>query len=488
MKLRGTIGLGAVAAVLLSAGLAPGATASEAFRPELHFTPARNWMNDPNGLIWHGGHYHLFYQYNPEANVWGHMSWGHAVSRDLIHWRELPIAIPEDPQVMIFSGSVVFDAANSSGFGEPGRPPLVAIYTGASREEGGVQAQRLAYSLDGGLSWMKYGGNPVLDIGIHDFRDPKVFWHEPTRRWVMAVVRAAERKVAFYASPDLRQWDYLSSFGPAGAVDGVWECPDLFPMAVEGRPGELKWILKVDSLKSGLAPGGGGQYFVGDFDGIRFTPSERTPEGDPRPHWLDYGPDFYAAESWTDAPDGRRLMIGWMNNWRYALKIPAHPWRGTMSLPRQLTLWREEEGFAIRQSPIAELDSMAQGKPAQRLKGKGPWRLDVRLAAGAELILSSRQGDELRIGLDPAGKQLSLLRQAPVELEAAKDFAGKTSMPVGNGVFSAILDRSSIEIFAESGAKLLTAQLFPRASWSSLSLPAGGGSSVESRQLLTARR
>lgn len=473
----------AIAAPLLLAGLALASAASEPYRPNLHFTPARNWMNDPNGLIWHGGEYHLFYQYNPEADVWGHMSWGHAISRDLLHWRELPLAIPEDPQVMIFSGSVVFDAANSSGLGQPGRPPLVAIYTGASREENGPQTQRLAYSLDGGRSWVKYAGNPVLDAGIHDFRDPKVFWHEPTRRWVMAVVRAAERKIAFYASPDLKQWGYLSSFGPAGAADGVWECPDLFPMAVEGRPGELKWILKVDSLKSAVAPGGGGQYFVGDFDGTRFTPSEWGQDGAPRPHWLDYGPDFYAAESWTDAPDGRRFMIGWMNNWRYALTTPTHPWRGAMSLPRRLSLLRDEDGYVISQSPPAELDRMAQGKPARRLKGKGPWRLEASLAAGTELILSSREGDEVRIGLDPEGKELYLVRQAPPEMGAASDFAGKITMPVEEGVFQVILDRSSVEIFAGSGAKVLTALVFPRAPWSGLRLSADAKSSVVSREL-----
>ena len=244
----------------------------EPFRPQFHFTPERNWMNDPNGMVFYDGEWHLFYQYNPEGDRWGHMSWGHAVSRDLVHWQHLPLALAEADGIMIFSGSAVVDWKNTSGFGMPGKPPLVAIYTG-HRE--GRQDQRLAYSNDRGRTWKKYAGNPVLDVKMADFRDPKVFWHQGTSRWIMTVALAAEKKVHFYASPDLKTWKYVGEFGPAGAVDGLWECPDLFPLPVEG--GGTKWVLIVNINPGGPAGGSGCQYFVGEFDGAKFTPDPLPP-------------------------------------------------------------------------------------------------------------------------------------------------------------------------------------------------------------------
>ena len=247
---------------------------SEPFRPQFHFTPERNWMNDPNGMVFFDGEWHLFYQYNPHGDRWGHMSWGHAVSRDLVRWEHLPLALAEEDGIMIFSGSAVVDWKNTSGFGEGNRPPLVAIYTG-HRE--GRQDQRLAYSRDRGRTWTKFPGNPVLDVKMADFRDPKVFWHEATSRWVMTVALATEQKVHFYASPNLKEWKYVGEFGPAGAVDGLWECPDLFPLPVEKNQdgsggGGQKWVLIVNINPGGPAGGSGCQYFVGEFDGARFTP------------------------------------------------------------------------------------------------------------------------------------------------------------------------------------------------------------------------
>jgi len=239
----------------------------EPFRPQFHFTPQRNWMNDPNGMVFFEGEWHLFYQYNPLGDRWGHMSWGHAVSRDLVRWEHLPLALAEEEGIMIFSGSVVVDWKNTSGFGADGKPPLVALYTG-HRE--GRQDQRLAYSRDRGRTWTKFAQNPVLDVKMADFRDPKVFWHDATSRWVMTVALAAEKKIHFYSSPDLRQWKYVGEFGPAGATDGLWECPDLFPLPAEG--GGQKWVLIVNINPGGPAGGSGCQYFVGDFDGARFTP------------------------------------------------------------------------------------------------------------------------------------------------------------------------------------------------------------------------
>jgi len=241
----------------------------EPFRPQFHFTPEKNWMNDPNGMVFYDGEYHLFYQYNPFGNKWGHMSWGHAVSRDLLHWQHLPLALAEENGVMIFSGSAVVDWNNTSGFGKDGRPPLVAIYTGHYTDKP-LQNQNIAYSNDKGRTWTKFPGNPVLDIGQRNFRDPKVFWHEPTRQWVMVVSLPTEHKVRFYASPNLKEWAHLSDFGPAGCTPGIWECPDLLSLAVDGNTNQTKWVLIVNLNPGAPAGGSGCQYFVGQFDGPRF--------------------------------------------------------------------------------------------------------------------------------------------------------------------------------------------------------------------------
>ena len=244
-------------------------------------------MNDPNGMVYHDSEYHLFYQYNPFGDKWGHMSWGHAISRDLVHWQHLPVALAEEGDLRIYSGSAIVDFADSSGFGTD-RPPLVAIYTG-HREESGtsqrVEDQRLAYSNDRGRTWTHYPGNPVLDIGLPDFRDPKVFWHKQTKRWIMAVVLPMAKKIGFYASADLKRWTPLSEFGPAGVWQDptIWECPDLFSLEVEGEPGLRKWVLIVNINPGGPAGGSGTQYFVGEFDGIQFicesAPSEEAASG-----------------------------------------------------------------------------------------------------------------------------------------------------------------------------------------------------------------
>lgn len=249
----------------------PEPTYTEPYRPQFHFTPAKNWMNDPNGLIYYAGEYHLFFQHNPEAATWGNISWGHAVSTDLVHWRELPLAIPATATEMAWSGSVVVDRRNTAGFNEPGRPAMVAIFTSYNRASGD-QTQSLAYSLDRGRTWTRYAGNPVLDDADNNFRDPKVFWHAPQRRWVMAIVLAQQRKVAFYTSKDLKTWRHQSDFGPANAIGGVWEVPDLFPLPVNGNPRRTKWVLVVNLNPGGVAGGSGAQYFVGDFDGRRLLP------------------------------------------------------------------------------------------------------------------------------------------------------------------------------------------------------------------------
>lgn len=296
-------------------------------RPRFHFTPEKNWMNDPNGMVYYDGEYHLFYQYNPFGDKWGHMSWGHAVSRDLVHWEHLPLALAEEGGIMIFSGSAVVDWNNTSGFGAGGKPPMVAVYTGHYTEKP-LQNQHLAYSNDRGRTWTKYEGNPVIDIGAKDFRDPKVMWHEGSGQWIMTVSLPIERKVRFYGSPDLKQWTELSDFGPAGSVTGIWECPDLFPLPVEGSA-EQKWVLVVNVGGGAPAGGSGCQYLVGDFDGKTFSVHEPSqprpqpafvPEGDLFADfeegygtWQREGDAFGTAPA-TGALDGQQRVEGFLGS------------------------------------------------------------------------------------------------------------------------------------------------------------------------------
>lgn len=294
----------------------------ELYRPQFHFTPAKNWMNDPNGLVYYRGEYHLFFQYNPSGTQWGNISWGHAVSRDLVHWRELPVAIPHDDEEYVFSGSAVVDWNNTSGFGTEDNPPLVAIYTSAYKATG-IQAQSLAYSTDRGRTFTKYAGNPVIDIGSRDFRDPKVFWYEPAREWRMVVALSAEHKIRIYGSPDLKSWTHLSDFGPTGAVGGVWEVPDLFRLAVDGDPRRVKWVMVVNLNPGGIAGGSGAQYFTGEFDGTTFTsddPPTYTPpagrvlqgfEHDTYGRWTTTGTAFGDAPS-TGALPGQLPVTGYV--------------------------------------------------------------------------------------------------------------------------------------------------------------------------------
>jgi levanase len=269
--------LAAIAAAMASGAATPFAQQkayTEQYRPQFHYTPAKNWMNDPNGLVFYQGEYHLFYQHNPSGNQWGNMSWGHAVSSDLVHWKELPVAIPQDDQEMVFSGSAVVDTNNTSGFGTTDNPAMVAVYTRLDKATG-IQSQALAYSKDRGRTFTKYADNPVLDLGSRDFRDPKVFWYEQGKEWIMSVALSAEHKVRFYRSSDLKKWEHLSDFGPAGATGGVWECPDLFPLPVDGNKKKTKWVLLVSINPGGIAGGSATQYFTGTFDGTRFVSDDK---------------------------------------------------------------------------------------------------------------------------------------------------------------------------------------------------------------------
>ncbi|WP_160781443.1 glycoside hydrolase family 32 protein [Flavobacterium sp. HBTb2-11-1] len=326
---------------------------STAARPVLHFTPEKNWINDPNGMFFYQGEYHLFYQYNPYGEKWGHMSWGHAVSKDLITWEHLPIALEEEDKVMIFSGSAVVDHQNTSGFGTGNVPPIVAIYT-AYDAKSGFQSQSIAYSNDKGRTFTKYDQNPVIDLKKADFRDPKVFWYQADQKWIMTVSLSQEKKVQFYSSKDLKKWDLMSEFGPAGVTAGIWECPDLFQLDYNN---ESVWVLGVNLGTHSIAGGSGLQYFLGDFDGKSFKVNKSLTK-EPL-NFIEYGKDFYAAVVWNGTPKEtkERKWLGWMNNWEYADKVPYYGWRGSMSVPRTLSLEKKDGFFYLKQEPVKEIDN-----------------------------------------------------------------------------------------------------------------------------------
>ena len=320
----------------------------ETYRPNYHFTPPYGWMNDPNGMVYHNGEYHLFYQYNPYGAHWGNMHWGHAVSEDMIHWRHLPVAIAPDELGAIFSGSAVVDKHNTAGFG---KGAIVAFYTSAGQQ----QTQSIAYSLDNGRTFTKYAHNPVItNPGIEDFRDPKVFWYAPQNKWIVSL--ATSQTITFYTSKNLKQWEKLSEFGEnIGAHTGVWECPDLFPLVYEGK---TKWVLFVSINPGGPNGGNATQYFIGDFDGTTFTPDPL-----PYPLWIDYGRDNYAGVTWSNIPesDGRRLFLGWMNNWDYGNVVPTHNFRSAMTLPRELRLAHNGEYMVVASFPVKEVGDEKNG-------------------------------------------------------------------------------------------------------------------------------
>ena len=376
------------------------------YRPRFHFTPVKNWMNDPNGLLWHKGEYHLFFQHNPHGTKWGHMSWGHAVSTDLLNWAELPVAISEDDDGAIFSGSAVSDGDE-----------IVAIYT---RHTDTHQAQCLARSSDNGRTFTKFEGNPVLDEGKKDFRDPKVFRYQDY--WIMCVAQPFDRQISFYKSFDLVHWQHLSNFGPAAAIDGIWECPDLFPLEVDGKE---VWVLLV-SLNPGGLYGSGTQYFVGDFDGENFSPKYSTSE----PRWLDFGKDNYAGVTFNSEPNGRRIFIGWMANW---LDVKDHPetlWTCQMTVPRflGLTLYRNE--LVLTQHPICE--------ETYEILEAIPESGTIELAGF------------VRVGYNVDRKVIFINDyEAPYE-------------PIDNKIhLKVVVDNSSIELFTADGVRSISLSVFP---------------------------
>lgn len=465
---------------------------TEPFRLQFHFSPPRNWTNDPNGLVYYKGEYHLFYQYNPFGDTWGHMSWGHAVSRDLVHWTHLPVALGEENGEMIFSGSAVVDWHNSSGLcrnQDPGDAScLIAIYTGNSDR----QSQNIAFSNDRGRTWTKYKGNPVIDPGLRDFRDPKVFWHEPDRKWVMAAALPTEHKVRFFGSADLKRWNVLSDFVPAGATGGVWECPDLFPLPVDD--GQIRWVLSVNINPGGIAGGSGNQYFVGRFDGTRFTNDNPAPQT----LWADYGKDFYASQSYSDIPpaDGRRIWLGWFSNWLYAGNEPTHPWRCAQTIPRVLRLKAIRRSIRLVQQPIRELASLRGenlhvgaadvGDANRRLDEfqSESYEIDAEFDTGTanEVGFRLRMGkaEQTLAGCDIRKSEVFIDRTKSGTVNFSGDFAGRHPGPVGLSAHRVKLrlfvDRSSVELFANDGETVISDRIFPSPGSTHLQIYEQGGS------------
>lgn len=463
-------------------------------RPRLHFAVPSGWLNDPNGLVYLDEEYHLFYQHYPHSTTWGPMHWGHAVSRDLTHWEHLPIALAPDELGRIFSGSAVVDHANTAGFGPR---TLVAIFTHDDQRR---QVQSLAYSTDQGRTWSKYAANPVLAPADApaDFRDPRVFWYDNPSggHWVM--VLACDQEVWFYTSPDLKNWSKASAFGANyGAHGGVWECPELFSLPVEDGP-ERRWVLVVSVQKGALAGGSGTQYFVGDFDGATFSCDDLP--GTVR--WADYGADFYAAQAWHNAPDGRIIWLAWMNNWDYAGATPASTWRGMMTAPRELALTNDSGRVHLVQRLAPEL---LTGWPAPHVFSNLALPTDVRtlnalrgetLMLKATFRIEDTTAPHLGIRVDAGSDTSVTIRYdlAREELSMEGIHAWQTGGPSTTQVvpipprdgllqLQILVDTASIEVFVDDGRVVLTNQFFPGSESASVEPFAEGGVSLAELQV-----
>lgn len=470
---------------------------SEPHRPQFHFTPQTGWMNDPNGMVYFNGEYHLFYQHYPDSIIWGPMHWGHAVSKNLIQWEHLPIALYPDSLGYIFSGSAIVDKKNTSGFGQNGIIPLVAIFTYhdmASEKMGNnnYQTQGIAYSLDKGRTWTKYSNNPVLkNPGIRDFRDPKVIWHEPSEQWIM--VLAVQDHVEFYASKDLKNWAKSGEFGKTdGAHGGVWECPDLFPLMLDGGNTE-KWVLIVNINPGAPNGGSGGQYFIGTFDGKTFKNDNQAAES----LWIDYGTDNYATVTWSDVPDNRRISIGWMSNWQYASRVPTKAWRSANTLPRELALKTTEKGIRLFQRPVKEQEIL---RGAAKLLGEqmvsGSYDLkptsstyeisltyDLNKTSAQELgiILSNSKGEKVLIGYEKSSNRFYIDRTEGGKIDFEKGFARRHYAPriltLSNLKMNIHIDIASVELFADDGSIIMTDIFFPTEDFNQIAIYSKEGSS-----------
>jgi fructan beta-fructosidase len=457
-------------------------SAAQSLRPNYHYTPPNNWVNDPNGLVYLDGEYHLFYQYNPFGDKWGHMSWGHAVSKDLQKWETLPLALPEIQNLdgsttMIFSGCAVVDSFNTSGlFAKGFKKGLVAIFTSHVSKPGQdmAQHQSLAYSSDKGRTWKYYAKNPVLDIGLTNFRDPNVIWWPTENKWIMTVVKPLEYMVQFYSSKDLKKWTFMSEFGKQGDTTKIWECPSLVKVPVENT-NLSKWVLM---LSSGHQQAGylAMQYFVGDFDGKNFKPQKQNDV-----YYLDEGKDFYAAIPFYNLPKTQKnpIIIGWTSDWEYANDLPANDgYRGGFSVARKLALYKSGSGFKLKQQPIINSKIKTETLRLSKKyvlnskfgeKTQNSYRLnleiDLNTSQGFDLELLKYDNQYLLLSYDISSNLLTLDRTKSGKVDFNKRFSSMESVkvsPKNNKLFLDILvDKSIVEVYVNSGEKVITELVFP---------------------------
>ena len=445
----------------------------ETYRPVYHHTPVYGWMNDPNGMFYKDGVYHLYFQYNPYGSMWANMTWGHSTSTDLTHWTYEGTAIVPDAWGAIFSGSCVVDKDNTAGFG---KGAVVAFYTSAkSTPWGDVQSQSMAYSLDNGKTFIKYEHNPILTSTERDFRDPKVFWYAPGKHWVMMLAVGQEMQI--YSSGNLKEWKEESSFGAMqGAHGGVWECPDLVEVAVEGSK-EKKWVLICNLNPGGPFGGSAAQYFVGSFDGKKFVNESPT-----QTKWLDWGKDNYATVTWSNAPAGRCIALGWMSNWQYANNVPTTQYRSANTLARDLTLYRVGGELYLKSKPSPEIKkARAEEKkiPTFEVKGnyevaslladnKGAYEIEITIenkgTSKIDFSLMNEKGEKVAMYYDVVRKQFVMDRSASGIVGFSRDFPAVTVAPVRNTDqihLRLFIDRSSVEAFGEDGEYVMTNLVFP---------------------------
>ena len=446
---------------------------TEKFRPAYHHTPAYGWMNDPNGMFYKDGVYHLYFQYNPYGSMWGNMHWGHSTSTDLINWKNEGVAIAPDAIGTIFSGSCVVDHNNTSGFG---KGAVVAFYTSAKQTPwGDCQTQSMAYSLDNGKTFIKYEDNPILTSSEKDFRDPKVFWYAPKEHWVMML--AVGQHMEIYSSKNLKDWKKESNFGEGqGCHGGVWECPDLIELPIEGTK-DKKWVLICNINPGGPFGGSATQYFVGDFDGTTFT--NNYPE---ETKWMDYGKDHYATVTWNNAPDGRCIAIGWMSNWQYANNVPTKQYRSANTIARDLILFKENGNIFLKSEPCKEMIAARKGgrlvKSINVAKTEtislspqsdnGAYEMELSINPGkskkVSFALLNGCGDKVQMIYDVVKNTFAMDRNNSGEIYFSKDFPAVTEMPVGKSKelkLRLFVDKSSIEAFVDNGKFVMTNCVFP---------------------------
>ena len=434
-------------------------TNREQFRPAYHHTPLWGWMNDPNGMFYKDGEWHLFYQYNPYGSLWENMTWGHSVSKDLIHWEALPNAIEPDAIGTIFSGSCVVDKNNTAGYG---KDAIIAYYTSAAE----AQTQSMAYSTDGGRTFTKYDKNPVIVSNIPDFRDPNFFWHEATQKWIMLL--AAGQEMQIYSSPNLKDWTMESSFGREyGNHDGVWECPDLMPLTVRGS-GQQKWMLVCNINPGGPFGGNATQYFIGQFDGHQFTCESKSEVT----KWMDYGKDHYATVSFNNAPEGRHVVIAWMSNWQYANQVPTKQFRSANSIPRDLDLFVDGDETYCGVTPSKEMLAL-RGNKVKNLTDACELIIDVK--GNMELVLSNSKGEQVVMNYDARQQTFAMDRTKSGDVSFSEAFPATTIAPTHGALkqLRIFIDHSSIEVFDADGKMAMTNLVFPSEPYNQMKVKGG---------------